>query len=128
MITEIKSIVVEVWNHIGIGKIPNVDTKKGGYTAVYYPASHRISFRENSWNKLQTLALKRMLVIHECFHAAGQGHSVGNGFFLSSFDLLSIEFYKKIYGEDETYIETQKIFDKYCEGYLDYVNGLKVKK
>ena len=127
MIEEMKSIVKEVWDHIGIGKIPGVETKKGGYTAAYYLGAHVIRFRENSWNKLPTLAMKRFLVIHECFHAAGHDHSVVNGIYLSSFDLLSIAFYKKIYGVDETFKDTKRMYNEYATNYVDYVSGLKTR-
>jgi len=124
MIQEMKSIVQEIWDHIGIGKIPKVETKKGGYTAAYYPSKHVIRFRENSWNKLPTLAHKRLLVIHECFHAAGYDHSVVNGIYLSSFDLLSLAFYKEIYGVDEYMLEAKRMYKEYAQNYLKYVRKL----
>jgi len=125
MIDEMKSIVEEVWSNLGIGKIPKVETKKGGYTAAYYPHSHTIRFRENSWNKLPNLFYKRVLVIHECFHAAGHDHSVRNGIYLSSFDLLSLCFYEKIYGEDHNLKDARLNTAYYVDEYLQYTKSLK---
>lgn len=125
MIDEMKSIVKEVWEHIGIGKIPNVATKKGGYTATYSPSTHTITFRMNSWNKMRELSMKRLLVIHECYHAAGHGHSVNNGIYLSSFDLLSLAFYNQIWGEDDCIKKARYVLEVYCKEYLKYVKELR---
>jgi len=124
MIEEMKQIVQEVWPYIGIGRIPKVETKRGGYTAVYYPRSHVIRFRENSWDRLN-LANRRLLVIHECYHATGHKHSVKNGIYLSSFDLLSITFYKHIYGDDGVFARAQLEVAEYAEEILKYVKSLK---
>ncbi|MGH7204536.1 MAG: hypothetical protein ACREHC_08925, partial [Candidatus Levyibacteriota bacterium] len=45
---------------------------------------------------------KRMLVIHELYHATGSDHK-SIAFFTHGLDLFTLEFYKEIYGEDLAY-------------------------
>jgi len=44
-----------------------IGTKRGGWTAAYYPEEKMIRFRPDVWTKL-TLDEKRLTVIHELFH------------------------------------------------------------
>lgn len=83
---------------IGGADLPIVGTKRGGYTAVYYRDAHAILLRVNSWN-LMTPAQKRLTVAHEWIHARGVAHHT-DGMFHSSMDLLSLELYRRVWGND----------------------------
>jgi len=97
---ELKEMSEKIWNYIGNGKdMPKLESKQGGSSGKYYPSEHTIRVRSNVWNKL-CLGGKRMLLIHELWHSKGLDHK---GLFMTSFDLLSIELYKQIYGEDENF-------------------------
>jgi len=106
---EMVAISKEIWPHLKAKvKFPAIESKQGGSSGVYWHfPTHKIYFRWNVWNKM-TLAGKRLLAIHELWHATGNGHS-GIYMFCHGIDMLSIELYKKIYGEDETYKETIKM-------------------
>lgn len=99
---EMKTISEEVWKHIG-GKrfMPEIESKQGGSSGCYYRSKHKVYYRWNVWHHL-TLAGKRMLAIHELWHAKGKSHK-GKDMYLHAFDILTIELYKKIYGEDKEY-------------------------
>jgi hypothetical protein len=104
---EMVKISKEVWKFLkGKNKFPTIESKQGGSSGCYYPSRHTIYFRWNVWNKMP-LAGKRMLAIHELWHAKGNDH---NSFYMfcHSFDILTIELYKKIYGEDKEYQEVVK--------------------
>ena len=97
---EMNELSEKIWNYIGNEKeMPKLESKQGGSSGKYYPSEHTIRVRSNVWNKL-CLGGKRMLLIHELWHSKGLDH---NGLFLHSFDLLTIELYLQIYGEDEHY-------------------------
>jgi len=98
---EMIQICNEVWGKIGIGKMPEIQSKQGGSTGAYYPDENIIRFRWNSWNKMP-LAGKRMIAIHELYHALGRHHD-SSEMFCHAFDILTIELYKLIYGKDEAY-------------------------
>ncbi len=101
---EMIQISKEVWPFFKSKKsFPKIESKQGGSSGCYYSSRHTVYYRWNVWNKMP-LAGKRMLAIHELWHATGNNH---NGFYMfcHSFDLLTIEFYKKIYGEDSNYKE-----------------------
>jgi hypothetical protein len=106
---EMRSICAEVWscfNLMGILKtkmIPKTFSKQGGSSGCYYPDKHTVYFRWNVWNKMP-LAGKRMLAIHELYHATGNKHN-GKYMFCHAYDILTIELYKRIYGEDVPYQE-----------------------
>ena len=101
---EMVRISKEVWEHLKTGKsFPMIESKQGGSSGCYYTGKHTIYYRWNVWNKMP-LAVKRMLAIHELWHASGRKHN-GQYMFCRSFDILTIELYKKIYGEDEPYKE-----------------------
>ena len=85
-------------HEIGGKDLPLVGTKRGGYTAVYYYDAHAILLRVNSWN-LMSIAQKRLTVAHEWIHARGVEHHT-DGMFHSSMDLLSLELYKRVWGDD----------------------------
>ena len=98
---EMLSLSKEVWEKIAppLKTMPRIESKQGGSSGCFYPDRYTVYYRWNVWNKLG-LAGKRMLVIHELYHALGHHHK---GMFLHAFDILTIELYKKIYGEDEEY-------------------------
>jgi len=97
---EMREIADEVYARLKTDvPMPKIESKQGGHTGTYYRDSHTIRFRSNVWNKL-TLAVKRLLVIHEMKHAVGGDHSAKD-LYLGSFDLFSLEVYKSIYGFDE---------------------------
>lgn len=99
---EMKDISEEIWQVIGKDKeMPKIESKQGGYSGCYSRSRHTVYYRWNVWRQL-TLAGKRMLAIHELWHARGEGHR-GSNMFLHAFDILTIEVYKMIYGEDEPY-------------------------
>lgn len=101
---EMLSISKEIWKHLkGSRKFPTILSKQGGCSGCYYPSEHTVYYRWNVWNKMP-LAGKRMLAIHELYHAKGNHHN-GKYMFCHAFDILTIEIYKKIYGEDEAYLE-----------------------
>jgi len=103
---EMVSISTEIWQVIGTRSMPKIESKQGGSSGCYYPSRHTVYYRWNVWNKL-TLAGKRMLAIHELWHAKGEKHQ-SNKMYLHAFDILTIELYKKIYGEDTAYQELLK--------------------
>jgi len=80
---------------------PKIFSKQGGSSACYRKSEHAIYFRWNVWNKL-CMAGKKMLVIHEMYHALGNCHK-GAKLYTHQFDVLTIEIYKRIYGEDKYY-------------------------
>ena len=104
---EMKAISNEVWQAFGKQKsfMPDIYSKEGGSVGCYYSDRGAVYFRWNSWNKMP-LAHKRLLVIHELYHALGNDH---NGMFCHSMDFLSLEIYKLIYGEDAIFIAAQKV-------------------
>jgi hypothetical protein len=102
--TEMINISKEIWEHLKGNRIfPRIESRQGGSSGAYYSNEHIIRFRWNVWNKMP-LAGKRMLAIHELYHAKGNHHNSEN-LFCHAFDILTIEFYKKIYGEDKEYRE-----------------------
>jgi len=92
--------------------MPCIASKLGGSSAAYYPGEHTIRVRTGTWKKL-TLAGRRLLMIHELWHAAGNLHS---GLYLHSFDVLSLVVYERIYGRDaeleRMYQEVQSVVSK----------------
>ena len=110
---EAQQISLEIWQHLATRKrIPRISSKLGGSSAAYYPGEHTIRVRTGTWKKL-TLAGRRLLMIHELWHAAGQPHS---GLYLHSFDVLSLVVYERIYGRDaeleRMYQEVQVVVNK----------------
>ena len=94
---EAQQISLEIWQHLDTRKrMPRISSKLGGSSAAYYPGAHTIRVRTGTWKKL-TLAGRRLLMIHELWHAAGNPHS---GLYLHSFDVLSLVVYERIYGRD----------------------------
>ncbi len=121
---EMLSISTEIWGFIGIGKMPRIESKQGGASGCYYGGSrHTVYYRWNVWNKMP-LAGKRMLAIHELYHAAGHKHDSGQ-MFCHAFDILTLELYKLIYGEDPGYIEAINSIRGIAEGTLIYSKSLK---
>ena len=105
---EMRIIASEVYPHLkGDKPMPKIESKQGGASGAYYRNEHTVRIRWNVWNKL-SWAGKRMLMIHELYHAKGNHHK-GSDLFLHAFDILTIELYKKIYGEDKEY---QKLLNK----------------
>lgn len=103
---EMFEICTEVWQKIGIGKMPGIESKQGGSTAAFYPGSFKVIFRWNSWNKMP-LAGKRLVAIHELYHALGRDHDSAQ-MFCHAYDMLTMEFYRLIYGEDEPFREAME--------------------
>ena len=107
--SEMATICTEVWASLDNLKIskgkpyPRILSKQGGSSGCYYPGEHTVYFRWNVWNKMP-LAGKRMLAIHELYHATGSDHK-SKYMFCHAYDILTIELYKRIYGEDEPYQE-----------------------
>lgn len=100
---EMNKICTEVWQEIGIGKMPGIESKQGGSSAAFYPSQFKVIFRWNSWNKMP-LAGKRLIAIHELYHALGRDHD-SSQMFCHAYDLLTIEFYRFIYGEDQPFLD-----------------------
>lgn len=104
---EARQIALEIWDKLKLqGRsekgFPDIDSKQGGRCGCYYPNEHCIRVRTNMWNKM-VLAQKRLLLCHELVHALGQHtHSV-YAFYLYYSDMLSIEMYKNVWGEDEAF-------------------------
>lgn len=110
---EAQQISQEIWQHLNTRKgMPRIASKLGGSSAAYYPGEHTIRVRTGTWKKL-TLAGRRLLMIHELWHAAGNPHS---GLYLHSFDVLSLVVYERIYGQDaeleRMYQEVQTVVNK----------------
>lgn len=110
---EAQQISLEIWQHLDTRKqMPRISSKLGGSSAAYYPGEHTIRVRTGTWKKL-TLAGRRLLMIHELWHAAGNPHS---GLYLHSFDVLSLVVYERIYGRDaeleRMYQEVQVVVNK----------------
>lgn len=87
-----------ILRRIGGRDLPRVGTKRGGFTAVYYRDGHAIFLRINSWNRMN-IAQKRLTIAHEWIHACGVEHHT-DGMFHSSMDLLSLELYRRVWGND----------------------------
>ena len=102
---EMVKISKEIWPYLKgkEKKFPKILSKQGGGSGCYYREKHTVYYRWNVWHNMP-LAGKRMLVIHELYHAKGNHHKSGE-MFCHSFDILTIEIYKKIYGEDKEYKE-----------------------
>lgn len=101
---EAQEIAQTIWQKMNTGKdFPRVESKHGGSSAAYYSREHCVRVRSNVWNKLM-LAQKRLLMIHELYHASGHTH---DSYFLSSLDFVSLEIYKRIWGQDEVLNEFQ---------------------
>jgi len=114
---EMKQIALEVWNKIGNQKMPEIKSKQGGSTGCYYKNEHTVYFRWNSWNKMP-LAGKRMITIHELYHARGEDHN-SKYMFCHAYDIFTIELYKLIYGEDDE-LRSQLIeLRKYAESIIN---------
>jgi len=96
----------DIWQKIGRGKIPEICFKLGGHSGCYYPNQHKVAIRWNVWNKLLK-AEKRLLMIHELWHARTEEKETRR-FGIHGLDLISIEVYKKIYGEDKEWQELQE--------------------
>ena len=110
---EAQQISLEIWRHLDTRKrMPRIASKLGGSSAAYYPGEHTIRVRTGTWKKL-TLAGRRLLMIHELWHAAGNPHA---GLYLHSFDVLSLVVYERIYGRDaeleRMYQEVQTVVNK----------------
>ena len=108
---EMKEICEDVYSYFitDIG-IPDIESKQGGATAAYYKTEHMIRFRWNVWNKLD-LAGKRLLCIHELWHAVGNSHN-SKKLFCTSFDCLSMRIYKRIWGADVALRNLMYVLDK----------------
>ena len=103
---EAVQIADEIWKHLKSRKsMPRIQSKLGGSSAAYYPGEHMIRVRTGTWRKL-SLAGKRLLAIHELWHASGHEHS---GLYLHSFDILSLVIYERIYGRDA---ELEKMYQE----------------
>jgi hypothetical protein len=100
---EMTEICTEIWQKIGIGKMPEIESKQGGYVARFWRDDFKVIFRWNSWNKMP-LAGKRLVAIHELYHALGQDHD-SSQMYASAYDLLPMAFYRLIYGEDEPFLD-----------------------
>ena len=99
---EMLSISKYIWMCFKTSKpFPAIESKQGGSTAAYYPREHKIRYRWNSWAKMP-MAGKRMIAIHELWHATGQEHD-SSSMFAHAYDIVTIEIYKRIFGEDAHY-------------------------
>jgi len=99
---EMQLVCNHIWPFLkSKNEIPKILSKQGGSSGSYRPSEHTVYFRWNVWNKMD-VAGKRLLAIHELYHATGSNHN-GAKMFCHGIDILSIEIYKKIYGEDEYY-------------------------
>ncbi len=117
---EVQQVSLEIWQHLDTRKrMPRISSKLGGSSAAYYPGEHTIRVRTGTWKKL-TLAGRRLLMIHELWHAAGNPHA---GLYLHSFDILSLVVYERIYGRDaeleRMYQEVQVVVNKTMKSTLD---------
>ena len=84
-------------------KIPDIAWKKGGYRATYRSWDNTIELRADSWRKMD-LVTKRLIMCHEVLHALGLNH---NEIFGATLDILPLELYGMIWGEDEQYWKLQ---------------------
>ena len=121
---EMIQICSEVWDKIGIGKMPKIESKYGGSTGAYYVNEGIIRFRSTSWNKMP-LAGKRMIAIHELYHALGREHD-SKLMFCHAFDILTLVLYKLIYGEDYEYNHTMYHMEKVARDIMDSCKKYKV--
>ena len=120
---EMQAIASLIWSHIGIGREPKIESKYGGSTGAYYPSEHCVRIRWTSWAKMPE-AGKRMIMIHELYHAAGHHHN-SKDMFCHAFDILTIQLYLKIYGEDEEFVTVMKQLDERADELINYSQSLK---
>lgn len=102
---EAEQIAREIWPRLARYRpMPAIESKHGGHTGAYYPREHTIRVRSNVWKKM-SLGNKRLLMIHELWHARGIDHQP---LFLSSFDVISLSVYERIYGFDAAWSEMRQ--------------------
>jgi hypothetical protein len=123
---EMTEICKEVWQKIGIGKMPEIESKQGGHTAIFSPSQFKVIFRWNSWNKMP-LAGKRLVAIHELYHALGRNHDSAQ-MFCNAHDMLAEEFYKAIYGEDDPLRDAMAGMRQIAESVMKESYDLKMDK
>ena len=104
---EMQAIAEDIWKHIGNQRMPRIESKRGGPTGAYYVDEHTVRIRWNVWHHL-TLAGKRLLMIHELYHARGEAHHER---FNNASDLISLAIDKRIWGEDDADRELVAIVD-----------------
>lgn len=77
-------------------------------TGKFWTRENRITIREDSWNKMHP-AERRLIVTHEAVHSCKVGHQAG---FRTSFDILSLRLYERIWGKDQVYDDFMGLLDK----------------